>query len=212
MRSIVQGRFGFSRQNVEIINAFTNVTLTTILGQHMDTYDTRREGVFDDSEKATSLYYRITKHKTAYYTFYLALKLAMLLCDVPTTNLTYSKVESASTLMGHLFQVQDDYLDCFGDSSKTGKQGTDIQTAKCSWLLVTVGFLIKLQFQALHLASPEQKVTLLASIGHQDDACIARVKEIYTELEIEDVYNVYSEELVGTITSAINKIEHAGKS
>lgn len=52
--------------------------------------------------------------------------------------------------MGHFFQVQDDYLDCYGDSEITGKIGRDIEEGKCTWLIVV----------ALQRASPQQRLIL----------------------------------------------------
>ena len=56
--------------------------------------------------------------------------------------------------MGHLYNVQDDYLDCFGDTSIMGKIGTDIQNGKCSWLIV----------KALENANSSQRTVLNVSI------------------------------------------------
>ena len=57
--------------------------------------------------------------------------------------------------IGKFFQVQDDYLDCFGDPNITGKVGTDIQDGKCSWLIVL----------AMQRASPKQKEDLKVLVG-----------------------------------------------
>ncbi len=55
--------------------------------------------------------------------------------------------------------------------------GTDIQDNKCGWLIV----------QALKLASDEQTAILQANYGVHNDDSIAKVKDLYKELNIEKV-------------------------
>ena len=57
--------------------------------------------------------------------------------------------------LGEYFQIQDDYLDCFGTPEQIGKIGTDIKDNKCSWVIN----------QALLIATPEQRQLLDNNYG-----------------------------------------------
>jgi farnesyl diphosphate synthase len=86
--------------------------------------------------------------------------------------------------MGEYFQIQDDYIDCYGDPAVTGKIGTDIEENKCSWLVI----------QALQLATPQQRSILEENYACRDPACVQKVKALYKELNLEQVYKDYEEQ------------------
>nr|BAN64868.1 farnesyl pyrophosphate synthetase, putative [Babesia bovis] len=163
--------------------------MVTILGQHMDTYNTMDISLLDNPTAATALYYRICKNKTAYYTFFLPISLGMFISEIDEHNINYRKLESVSSLLGHLFQAQDDYLDCYSDPSFSGKDGTDIQTRKCTWLLAT----------ALHICNKSQRQRLKENIGIDDPHSVSVVKGIYDDLQIPRLFKVYTQDLKSKI-------------
>ncbi len=79
--------------------------------------------------------------------------------------------------LGIAFQVQDDYLDAFGDPQKFGKQvGGDIMSNKKTFLLI----------HAMETANPQQKKELLELMQQPSDNKIERVLKIFRDCEIED--------------------------
>ena len=68
----------------------------------------------------------IVKYKTSYYSFYLPVALGLILAGHGQEK-TLQRCEEICLAMGEYFQIQDDYLDCFGDPAVIGKVGTDIQ-------------------------------------------------------------------------------------
>ncbi|XP_064869990.1 farnesyl pyrophosphate synthase-like [Oncorhynchus nerka] len=84
--------------------------------------------------------------------------------------------------MGEFFQIQDDYLDCYGDPAVTGKIGTDIQDNKCGWLVVT----------ALGVMTPVQRAELESCYGRHDS--VEKVKALYNTLQMPTLYHQYEDD------------------
>lgn len=74
--------------------------------------------------------------------------------------------------MGIAFQLQDDYLDAYGDTGKLGKQnGGDIKANKKTYLLLN----------ALELADGNQKKDIRELLTHSDDNKVADMLALYTK-------------------------------
>ncbi|KAM7262521.1 hypothetical protein ACFE04_000204 [Oxalis oulophora] len=193
---ILKKHFRGKAYYVDMVDLFNEVEFQTACGQMIDLITTI-EGEKDISKYSTSLHQRIVQYKTAYYSFYLPVACALLMSG---ENLeSHVDVKNILVEMGVYFQVQDDYLDCFGDPETIGKIGTDIEDYKCSWLVV----------KALEICNEEQKKTLYENYGKEDPACVAKVKVIYDEVNLKGVYEEYEsksyEKLVNSIEAHPNK-------
>jgi len=79
--------------------------------------------------------------------------------------------------LGIAFQIQDDYLDAFGNPEKFGKKrGGDIMSNKKTFLLL----------QAMKVATPQQRKELNQLLSQQGESKIEPILEIYKSCNIDE--------------------------
>nr|ADV03080.1 farnesyl diphosphate synthase [Bacopa monnieri] len=175
---------------VDLVDLFNEVEFQTASGQMIDLITTI-EGEKDLSKYSLPLHRRIVQYKTAYYSFYLPVACALLMAGENLDN--HVNVKDVLIDMGIYFQVQDDYLDCFGEPEKIGKIGTDIEDFKCSWLVV----------QALEHCNEEQKKILFEHYGKPDPADVAKIKALYNEINLQSIFTDYESKSYEKLNSSI---------
>ncbi|KAF9582442.1 Farnesyl pyrophosphate synthetase [Lunasporangiospora selenospora] len=181
---------------VDLLELFHETTYQTELGQLLDLITAPEDSV-DLSKFSIEKHHFIVTYKTAYYSFYLPVALAMHMAGVKD-EAAFKQAEEILLPLGEYFQVQDDYLDCYGDPVKIGKIGTDIEDNKCSWLIN----------QALDKSSADQRKVLDENYGRKNEANVAAVKEVYKQLDIEGRFKSYEEESYNRLTGLISKVDH----
>jgi len=195
--TLLKLRFRQHPSYVEFFELFQGVTFQTEIGQLCDLI-TAPEDHVDLANFSMEKFTFIVINKTAYYSFYLPVALALHYLSLATPN---NLAQSRAILipLGEYFQTQDDFLDAYGSPETIGKIGTDIQDNKCSWLIN----------QALVLATVDQRRVLEKNYGRKDAQAEAKVKAVYRDLKLDEVYHTYEEKKVGEIRELIAQVNEA---
>lgn len=167
----------------------------TECGQLLDLTTQPQDAPVDLNRFTIDRYKLIVKYKTAFYSFYLPVAIGMITSGVEDEE-AYDLAKKICLKMGEYFQIQDDYLDCFGDPQVIGKIGTDIQENKCSWLVV----------QALDRCNSLQRQIIEENYGQWDDDKVAKIKALYAELDLKQVFETYEEQSYQDIKAILDNI------
>ena len=156
---------------VPMASLFSKTAIKVCEGQQLDIdFEKRKEISLDE-------YLLMITCKTAEL-IGAAMKMGAIIADATTEQ--QEKIYDFGKNLGIAFQLQDDYLDCYGNENDFGKKiGGDIIEKKKTFLYL----------KALELASNETKSTLISlynSLHKDNQQKIALVKEIYNNCNIEN--------------------------
>ena len=194
---ILKKRFRSHPAYLDLVEMFHEVSWQTELGQLCDLI-TAPEDHVDLNNFSMDKYTFIVIYKTAYYSFYLPVALALHYLQLASPE-NLKQAHDILIPLGEYFQIQDDYLDAFGDPAFIGKIGTDIKDNKCGWLIN----------QALLITTPQQRQLLDENYGQKDDAKEAKVKQLYNELQLEKRYQDYEEKRVSELRKLIDAVDES---
>jgi geranylgeranyl diphosphate synthase type II len=162
----------------QIINAFNTTAIQVCEGQQWDMDFEQMEQVAVDD------YIHMITLKTSVL---LAVSLQMGAIVSGASEADAQHLYEFGKHLGIAFQLQDDYLDTFGDEAMIGKKpGGDIRSHKKTYLLL----------KALELADDNQKKVLLQQDNSNDEARVAEVTTLYKTLQVDilskNIINEYS--------------------
>jgi farnesyl diphosphate synthase len=193
--ALLKAHFGNESYFPDMVQLVLDVIQKTEYGQLLDLTTASGDGTVDLNRFTMEQYKLIVKYKTAYYSFYLPVALGMMMSGL-TDKKAYGTAQRICCAMGEYFQVQDDYLDCFGDPAHIGKVGTDIQDNKCSWLVVT----------ALSKCTPQQRKVLQDNYGQGNDNKVQKVKQLYRDLDLPSEFERYEETSYQLIQGELDRL------
>lgn len=187
---ILKKHFEKTDYYVKLMEMFHEAMIITTIGQSLDLQTANKDVTCFTMDR----YKTIVHHKSSFYTFYLPVALSMHMAGYDDPEI-FRQAKTILFEAGYFFQVQDDFLDCFGDPEVTGKIGTDIQDNKCTWLSAL----------CMQRASNAQKEIMKQCYGHSDVDKVQQVKQLYEELGLPHTFALYEEESYNLIKTHIQQ-------
>ena len=166
--------------------------------RYINTYTTQGQS-FDTLCKSYNFetYRQIVQNKTSYYTLVAPIVFGMIASQKFGKEIMKDKrLIDFFLRLGFLFQVQDDFIDVYGDPNKTGKIGTDIKDGKVTWF----------SCMAYQLADDNQKATLVQNYGKNGNEEEVRVKKIFDELGLKEKYFEFQKKEFEYIHTELNNL------
>ena len=183
-------------KRLAVLELINETVLRTLIGQNLDV---NTHGVSEFHEER---YRTIIKSKTSFYSFWLPVALGVSLSDVKVSEEELEKTREACIVLGEYFQIQDDYLDCFGSPEILGKVGTDIEEGKCTWLVVKA-------FQKGN-AEQQAQLTIYFEKDERSPDEVCAVKAIYTELGLKELFVEEEKKMSEKAEEVIGRVQTLG--
>lgn len=184
-----------SKQKVFAIQKlFEDIKLRTEIGQMLDLHTVNQSEhsinykyfcitYYYYSYFSLEYYMEIITNKTAYYTIFLPVYIGLVLTE--NEDVYHSTmIQELCLVLGRFFQIRDDYLDVFADASVLGKEGTDIQEGKCSWVVLKV----------MTLCNDIDMEELKQNYGKEDTDKVKRVKEVFSKYDVKSHFETCKKE------------------
>jgi geranylgeranyl diphosphate synthase type II len=152
----------------KILDLFNKTAMKVCEGQQLDMdYENEEQVELDE-------YLRMIELKTSVL---LAASLKMGSILGGTTERNQNLLYEFGRKLGLAFQVQDDYLDAFGDPAKVGKEtGGDIRANKKTFLLI----------HTMETCTPSQKKELIELLQNNSGHKTAKVLEIFRDCKVDE--------------------------
>lgn len=174
-----------------VLDVFTETALEIGEGQEFDMQFETRDDVREEE------YIEMIRLKTSVL-LACATKIGALMADAPKEDV--ENMYRFGERMGLAFQLQDDFLDVYGDPKVFGKAiGGDITSNKKTYMLIN----------ALNLAEGEDKAELEKWIAAKDfdrEEKVAAVTNIYNKVGVDRMAKAKMEEYYAQAIEALNKV------